>query len=219
MSTPSPAPQHLAWSGLDRFDDLLGGTIAEGDYLTFAVATTGAGERTVAQRELAPTSTVAPWVVDLLDEHGAKPDLDRCRLRRWARGGRPTGGVVLRPMAGAAAATGTTRALAPGREAPVASPSPDRLHRVTREHAAFRARVRSLTDEVARLERKLATAEGLRRRVDELEAERRELRRELAERDAVETRAARLIEHLRAQNQELGQGVVRLNEMLGELGL
>ena len=219
MSTPSPAPQHLAWSGLDRIDNLLGGSVSEGDYLTFAVATNGAGERTVARRELAPISTVARWVADLLDGHGAPPDLDRCRLRRWARGGRPTGGVVLRPAAGAAATTGTTRPQALGPVAPMVSPTPVRLCRLTEERAALRARVRSLSDQVSLLERKLATAAGLHRRVDELEAESRELRRELAERDAVETRAARLIEHLRTENQELGQGVVRLNEMLGELGL
>lgn len=212
MGTASSTSPHGAWSGLDQCASLLTSAEAEGATLTFAVATRD-GERTVSRRPLAPLDTVDAWVRGLLAEHGGTPGLHRCRLRRWAPGGRPQGGCVLRPVE-----VGEVSVLT---ESPAsgAGPTDDERHRLRAEVERLRVQVATLSRELAAQHTSAAEIPRLERQVAALKSERRSLRAAVGEHEVQARRSARRIADLEAENQELTQGVVWINETLGELGL
>lgn len=212
MGTASSSSPHGAWTGLDQLASLLSSAEVEGASLTFAVATHD-GERTVARRALAPSDTVKAWVRGLLAEHGGTPGLHRCRLRRWAPGGRPQGGCVLRPVdAGEGPVV---------KEAPAQHPGPtdDEARRLRAEVVRLREQVAALSGELAAQRARAAEVPRLEHRVAALKAERRALREAVEEHEVRARRSKRRIAELEAENQELNQGVAWINETLGELGL
>lgn len=172
-----------------------------GGYLTFAVATRSGGEKTVDRREQGSEDEVSAWVSGLLAEHGETPGLDRCRVRRWAKGGRPVGGIVLRPAAEPAT---PVKSIAPQ---PADTPERDEADRLARRLARAQRDREDLAAEVRRLRVRVAAAKDEHTRLRRLEAEvatlradRDVLRAEVARRDVLEERAARMITDLRRQN-------------------